>query len=744
MSISTFARRHRWLTIFFILLATLPISYNCIEEPLAFKAPSWQTQLTIPLHNRSYFFSDVISKDSKFDTTGGTILYKPISDEIGFRQGLPQDVFNMPAPKGNTIQKEIGVVPVTVGAISPVVVSASQLGIPVGTIPVFAPELQVPINAVFGDSTVYKYLVFETGQMSLSIFNNFPFAIQFIGDSLLMVNKNDSTQVVAKFVFSGQIAPGATGNSNSINLANIKMDAGLKLKGAMQTIGLPGKTIQASDNITAQLSLSNTSIKSALAKTDNFDGTTVFTVSDSAVSLDDSIKVKLAKFSGGSLKIRIINKVPLRLTVQFKMDELIDNATNKAYALPGTDPVTGFVTIEPRDSLTPVIQMSNMTFTSRLRSIANDTLVTQELHFSLGIKTLSASANYELVNKTDLIIADVQPVPLDTFKLSSVVGKVPPQPINITKDLDAGIGDIGNDLTLTSFTSNINLSARILSTGLFPTNLLLKIYAVDLAGNVGDSILVRNAADIANNRNFHRVVPGVLDIVPITAGDINTLMNSFLATKNQLPEKFLLKGYALINPFEAYLENDPTSVNYTGSIKRNDSVFVSLDYSIPVAIGIKNGSLKDTSSFADNNIDTSQVNLIQSGKIFMSLVNTFPLDIELRMKLLKPDVNDSSKVDTLSPPVLTIPQDLSDPVNYPPIRIAADSTPGRTGVKSFTFINLIPSDAAKLANASFSVIDLRLNTPGNGTVAQQFKKTDNIRFKTFANIIFLVDLDRLK
>jgi hypothetical protein len=34
-------------------------------------------------------------------------------------------------------------------------------------------------------------------------------------------------------------------------------------------------------------------------------------------------------------------------------------------------------------------------------------------------------------------------------------------------------------------------------------------------------------------------------------------------------------------------------------------------------------------------------------------------------------------------------------------------------------------------------------TAGNGQVAQQFRKTDKIRVKTFANIVFNVDTDKL-
>jgi hypothetical protein len=221
------------------------------------------------------------------------------------------------------------------------------------------------------------------------------------------------------------------------------------------------------------------------------------------------------------------------------------------------------------------------------------------------------------------------------------------------------------------------------------------------------------------------------------------MINSFMTTTSgELPSKFIVRGHITISPFDVYTDNSNANAG-VGRVVTEDSVFVSMAYAIPVAIGIQNGSLKDTTSFSETNIDTTQLALIESGKIFLNIENTFPVTIEVLMKLLRADAGNPNLPDTVSLPVLTLPQDLTDPVNYPPIKVSADTTAGRTGVKSFTFVNLIPSDAAKLADASFTAIDLKMMTAGNGLVAQQFNKTDKVRIKTFANVVFNVDFDRL-
>ncbi|MHB1050544.1 MAG: hypothetical protein ACYC09_10725 [Bacteroidota bacterium] len=872
---------HR-LILFAATFLLLPFSFQCIKSPLEPKAPTWQTQLTIPLMDKTYYFADIVNKDPKFDTSGGTILYNPITDDLGYKDGLPPDVFKMPSPRGNTIDQQIGAIPVDIGAppsfdltasdlgiasanFNPsfppqtVSLSPSQLGLPTGvvlpadfpSVPidedfgdttqftyiifangtislqitnnfpftiqfsgnqlrlvnfntvndtaetvaqfVFAgpigsnssatstpvslagvkmngilklkgtmstsgatgqtlqstdnitaqvtfastqiqsmvpdPAPPMELNEVFGDSTGFQFIVFETGTMSLTITNNFPFTIGFAGNTLLLVNKNDTTQTVAQFVFPGTIAGNTTVTSTAVPLANVRMDALLKLKGTVNISNYFGTTVGGTDNINAVLNLNNGYLKSASINSLNFTPTSVLEVPDSAVQLDDSIMVKLARFDSGAVKIRIINNNAVRLSVKFVIDELRDNLNNgQAFRLNGTDPVTGILTINAHDSVVQTIQMENVTFVSRDLQGA-DTVATKFLHFSLEIKTVQADAGYALINNTDNVIADVQPT--GSFVLSEVQGKIPPQNIDINQVFDAGIGDIGNNLSLTGFRSAINLSLNVLSTGLFPSDVDLDIIPVNKVGFEGAPVNISR-----------RINPGDPSTIVIDSSNVNFLTNSFLAASGELPSKFIVRGHITISPFDVYTDNSNANAG-VGRVVTDDSVFVSMAYAIPVAIGIQNGSLKDTASFAENNIDTTQLGLIESGKIFMNIENTFPVTIEVLMKLLRADAGNPDRPDTVSLPVLTLPQDPSDPVNYPPIKVSADTTSARTGVKSFTFINLIPSDAAKLGDASFTALDLRMMTAGNGLTAQQFNKTDKVRIKTFANVIFNVDFDQL-
>ncbi|MBW7888349.1 MAG: hypothetical protein H3C35_08315 [Bacteroidetes bacterium] len=868
----------QWVLLVFTVFLLVPFSYNCIEKPLEFKSPEWVTQLSVPLYERTFYFGDLVEKDSKFDTTSGVIYYKPTENIQPVRKGLPADAFVMPSPKGNTINQEIGIVPVSLGQAPSFSISASdlgissadlnpqmdpktvelnpsQLGIPTG-INLIADFPSLPISEAFGDTNAFQYIVFADGTMGLKITNNFPFAIQFTGNKLDLVNYNvpgDSVEVVASFTFTGPIAAksfqsatsplngkkmdgilklkgemstsgaagqqlsdndklvgevsvtnyhlqsivpdpaqpvainetfgdttkylnitfengqmslqitntfpftigfagnkldmynlsdtntifasfifpgtissGATVSSNTIDLANKKMDAMLKIKGTVNLSDYIGKTIGAGDKLLTEIQLSNTEIQSAFAKTDDFDGTNVINVPDSAVHLDDSIKVKSATFESGAMKVRIINKVPLRLTVAFQIDELIDNHTNVPYHFPDPsyNPATGTITIQPNDSLLTTIDMTKVSFVSRNR-VGNDTLTTQDLHFKLAIKTLSASDDYVEVNKSDYVIADVQPE--GTFILKNVQGKIPPQTIAIQDTFNVGIGDIGNRFTMEKFTSAIELATDIFLTGGFKTDVDLDIVPINNAGIAGNSVHIAK-----------ELTPSISSGIQIDSSDINKLMNAFMP--GELPAKFALNGSVVVNP-RRYYDDNSVGVG-VGSVSSDDSVFVKMDYAIPVAVGIKNGVLRDTSSFSQS-VDTAMVNLIQNGKIYFDIDNYFPLNIELQMALLKKRMDDSTRADTSIPPVLTIPQSTTDTLTYPPIKIAPDTSPDNSGERSFTFLNLSPEDAKKLSEAAFSAVALHIQTGASGSRAREFKKEDKLKLKVAASINFLVSEERL-
>jgi hypothetical protein len=158
---------------------------------------------------------------------------------------------------------------------------------------------------------------------------------------------------------------------------------------------------------------------------------------------------------------------------------------------------------------------------------------------------------------------------------------------------------------------------------------------------------------------------------------------------------------------------------------------VTLNYVIPVTIGLRDGFLWDTTSIAQNNIDTARMHLITEGKIHFTVTNAFPMALSLVMKLMK-------NQDTL----LVIPQPGADPIK---IDSDTSSSNPRTGMLNYRYMTLTPADATKLNLANRVYVGLSMKTGNdNGATAKVFHKSDFVHVKTFANITFDVDFDRLK
>lgn len=739
----------------FLLLMTLPLLWQCIKTPLEPVAPKYYTQLAIPLVEKTYYFSDIIRKDSKFDTTTGQILYNPVTDAIGDRIGIPASVFVMDTSqlRGNTINSELGVVPVAIPNIAPASVKAGTL-LPAGVVGVKLPAL--PSQTITIDQSLdaspdgaFKYVVFENGTMALTFENTLPVAITLQGNQVILINDTVTNTPVATFTFSGPI-PANNGRltSSAFPLANITMYKKLRAKATITTDQYNTNPFNPfADSIkvdsTSGVKLTPSfpaapAIQSAFARlSTDFSNFPVTTIPDSAVKLSDSIRVKTADFRSGNIRIQLQNAAPLAVVVRFRIDELIDkrNNRNTPYKL-GDDigqPGDSLVTIDAKTSFDINLPMSAVRFVSRSRDLlTSDTLPTRFLHFSLQIKTLVRNTSYQTIKKTDYVYANVQPT--SQFVLESVYGQIPPKPLAVDQSFDVGIGDIGNRMTLKGVVSLATLQVGVLSTGLFPTESDLWVVPLDVANHRGDSVHI-----------VKTIQPGVKGFIDIPSSDVNKLLNAFLSGPNPLlPSKMLVRGTTTVSPWAVY--NSPTGI---GSVKQGDSVFVNLKYVIPVAIGINDASMQDISLITQNNTDTTQINRVKEGQIFFTVDNTFPMNLALTIKLwrTRPDSlpGRPAFMDSTSNLLFKMPQDLTDPIHYPPISIAADTTVAHTGCRSFTFITLKSQEATLINQAGASGIELKMKTGGdNGATAKVFRSTDYVRIKTYANITFDVDFDKLK
>ncbi|MDE3057084.1 MAG: hypothetical protein KGJ59_03895, partial [Bacteroidota bacterium] len=379
---------------------------------------------------------------------------------------------------------------------------------------------------------------------------------------------------------------------------------------------------------------------------------------------------------------------------------------------------------------------------------AIDTLSTKVIHFSLSIKTLVRTNDKRVISKDDSVRAEIIPNQADNngqYVVSYVRGKVKPTLAAIHFEMPVTIGDIGNKFTSDSISfDSVTIAVNIFSTGLFPTDLNMKIIALDNEGNRGDSLMVpTNHTDNQTGATAFRILPGDSARIVFTKGTgVGRFLSSFFGRNGRLPDKLVVDGDALIDPIDVY--KDSLS---TGTVKDGDSIYTSVDFSFPTRLAVVNGVLRDTIALQKQNIDEKTYSKVKDGNIYFKIENDFPFELDVTSRMFKAMAANSTKPDTATP-LFTLPRGAdsltSRPADPP---IIADSsryfTGGGEGI-TYTYVNIVPSDVDKITSADFMSVQIGLRTSGNNGKPVAFNTSDKIRLKIFANVSFNVDFSNNK
>ena len=743
------------IILFFLLLLALPFSFQCVKTPLDFKAPQWQVPLNIGLIDRTFTFEQMIEKDPKFivDSSTGNVVYRPSS------------LVNQPSaitlpeltPSSSSVSNKLGLVPLSIPTIPTVSVTFKDMfGVDPPAVPYPGADASAPVSDnIANPNPTYDYVVFDNGRMSLTITNTFPFAISFQNPGVQLINTDQGQGVVATFVFS---TIGA--NQSATSTADVSgklMSANLKISFTVQTSGITGKTITSAQGLTAQLNIDGGSAGSTAtlqsAKVQLSSDYPVASIPDSAIQLvDDSTKIKRAEFKDGKFQITVTNDIATSIAVDFRLNEFVDRVTGAPFRLTkdGNGDTSGIV--QANSTFIQTVNMSNYAIQSQQIALVGgktDTLSTPNVHFSISIKALKPTQGKVLITKDDSVRVDITPLnnnqspPRKTYVLSKVIGKLKPTTVPINETVDAWIGDIGSKFSADSIKfDSVSITLNILSTGLFPTDLTMKVIGLDDKGNQHGSLTAQEVKPGGGLTDTLRINPGQTKKIVFDkttsqgANGIDQFLSSFFSSGNaSLPSKLQVLGQAVIDPASYYQYADST-----GTVQTGDSVYTSVEFSFPVTIGIINGTFKDTVVISDssgNKIDKKSLSQIDSGQVIFTIFNGFPMQISVGSKLLPGLANNKSLPDTVV--LLSLPKSgviLADSARY----VSNPNSPiGLTG----TVISLDTSDVDKINPANFVAVNIKLNTSGSN-VPVEFKKSYYVQLKAFVSVRYNVDFDKLK
>ena len=732
-----------------ILLVTAPVSYRCIKNPMKPKAPAWTVPLNIGLIDRTWTFGQMVAKDPKFiiDSTTGSVEYRP-SSLVNKPTAI---VLPELTPAPSSVSQKLGLVPLTVPTIPDVTISFKDLfGVDPGNgITYLGPDATVTLNNVISNPTAtYDYLVFQDGLMTLQITNNFPFAISF-QSGVQLVNVDQDQAVVANFAFTTIAA-----NSSATKTANVSgklMSANLKMQSTVTTSGASGKTVTNTQTLVSHLTIGGTSGGIATlqkAKVQLSVSYPVFNNPDSAVQLiDDSTKIKRAEFSDGGFQIKITNDISTSISVGFALKEFVDRVTGAPFKLKNdaTGDTSGIV--GPNSVFVQTVSMKNYAIQSQHDTIIGgrlDTLSVPNVNFAINIKTLGVTQGRVVISKDDSVRVDVTPLnntqspPRKTYILSKVIGKVKPTYVPINETVDAAIGDIGNKFSADSIKfDSVSITLKILSTGAFPTDLIMKVIGLDNKGARRDSLVPFKTG--TNIPDTLRIYPGIQRQVVFnkTTSRIDQFLSSFfVGGQGSLPSKFIVTGQAVVDPKAYYQYADST-----GTVKVGDSVFTSLDFLFPVRVGIINGVFADTVSIGDtsgNKIDKKSLALIDSGNVIFTITNGFPFQLDVTSKLLPGKATNKSIPDT-STTLLTLPKSGSIRADSARYASRPNSPNGLSGI----IIGLTRNDVSQINPAQFVVVNVHMNTSGSSQPVK-FNSSYAVRLRGYVSVQYTINPNSLK
>ncbi|MGE5316159.1 MAG: hypothetical protein ACM3Q4_15805 [Acidobacteriota bacterium] len=717
------------------------ISFRCIKAPAEPEMPTWQTQLSLPIVDRTYYFSELVAKDDKFETmVDGEIVYRP-SNVVNTPTAVPMPTIN---PVTASVSSKLGTVPLDMPALPTVDLGVTEL---IGQAPPALPwmfgDATLSENvAVTSDTAAFDYIVFDNARMVVTLRNTMNFDVLFpSGIQLVNVfSDSDTAKVLATFNF-GEVKAGQTVVMNA-PLSGSMMSSRMKLKFVMQTVGLNGTVLDPAGKMSAELRIdggatdASATMRSAKAKIEG--NYSVPTTEGTFKVADDSIYICRAVFTKGGFDLRITNSVPVDIAAGIQIKELVNRKTRQPFRLRlnGTGIEQDAVIIPRNTTFVQPVDLSEYEFISQ-ETAGRDTLPTNGVHYALTLKTLNATDDKRVISVTDSISASIIPHTVNgrvqEYGVSSFVGVINPTSVAISEAIETNFGDVSDKFTADSIkTDNATIVLKLYSPVTYPADLNLKVTAWR-DGVKGLSMTIPGGNGGLNGS--YRVLPGdtariVLNKSTVTSGTtIDQFLNSFIAGgKVRLPDRLVLEGAATIQPLDVYKGGRNGLV---GSATDHDSIYSSVEFVFPMRIAVNNGAFKDTVEF-DNNMsdsDRKKLDLIENGKVTFEVENTFPVEGDLNLTLMRSNAPGDSLLNLTK-----------TPIRIPAAQYQASGT--NIASKSYSYITLDKGDASKFRFARFSAVRALMQT-GNNRQPVSFRATDKIRVKAFGTLSVTADFNTL-
>lgn len=673
------------------LAITVAISLNlfgCFDKPDEFVAPTWETQVHFPITSKEFGLSEIIEKDSSLlkssdDPARLGLIY--IGDSQPLSTITIEDELNIAAFESRFSQT-MGPIKVefTIPTASEIGVEDWAPGATSGSSQMF-PEQEGNITLEMNGVSTVERIVADSATLVIIVENKLPVDIVLRG--IKIQNSIDQTVIAEKSGLNPSDWVSVPRNGARIlefPIYDKVITNSLEYVGTIWTEGSNGETVQipeeAGTTIGAVFRDLVVGEATAALPPQNFEFTDSFLI-------DDSTKITEAIITEGSATISIDNNIDANITANVLFNNLYDD-NNEQYSFD--------VNLNKKE-IGKVIQIPSLENWA-IRSTSPG-IPTNEIEYSVHFTTDSTGV-ISTVNKNDSISFKLN---FNEIVFKSFEGLLKPTRIALEESgFSLDYGDIKDQFHY----GDIDFKGAL--------------FYLTINSSI-DLDLIINGKISANNGTNTFQMP-INDILIPTAEpskiNITELLNKF---SYDLPDSFAIIGSAFLNP------------NYQNSkVTMGDSIFGSVDYEIPLNIGISEGSFKDTLEIDLGDVDEDDINRLNYGEVTFTVYNSVP--VGLRFNAIVMDSNYA--------PILNIPNIERDQPEYlevpnPEVNENGDILLVGESVQTVTIFG---DGIQKLLNNPYLEIQVFFSTAGAGTDPVKFKTSNNISFRVIAKGEYKVEL----
>ncbi len=675
--------------IYFLTAIILLIVGGCMDKPTDFVAPRYDVTLNFPITDTTYTINDGLKNSSVITASTnqsnlGLLYFNQSNSITSFNVGdnLKIDDFNTHFSKQIGSVKINNVPPITIG-----IKIEDWTTFQSGQKIIF-PEISGDVNTGFPKINQFQSVTLESGTINVTLTNNLPIQTQLKG---IKIQNAKNGKVVAYRPASNPVVlnPGDS-SVVSFDLTGKTIEDSLLYIGTIYTPGSGGQAVQLPQGAgtTIKIEFKNLAISSVVAplpaqKPFQKSGTVTF---------DDSTKLEKAVFNSGSFQLVFNNYLDLAINLKLDLPNLKKSD--------GTEFSTS-ITLNRKET-NKILNISSLSGWS-LETLTPGT-PTNKISYTATIST-DATTDARTLSKTDSISINIK---FANIAFKSVEGKLKPTKFNVSKtNFDFDLGDFKNKFSFDAINFND------------PSILITLNSTAQMQLELDGKILARNNTQ-TNTLSMDNVIinsPGK-NIIDLRNYGLKNFLNGF--TKS-FPNHFEFSGDAIVNP------------NYEiGKVNMNDSLYGSVDISIPLDVGIQAGSFKDTVTVDSISVSDQDIDAIQSATLTLEITNSIPVSLIFKGAVL--DAKTDAELFSLPPAGSS-----SDKIEIPAPTVDANGNVSAPG-KNVQSIKLTGQQAKQFIHNRKLTFSLTLSTPpANNNNPVKFKNTDSISIKAYGQVVYRVN-----